>query len=212
MPVGVIAHKVSVVNPQHTVGAEAFLQFRLNLVLGQRLVAVGRHQASRGSEYRTLAVALYRTAFEHEVVAVDIFAVHHPRVEEVAVDGIVELRLKLLAPSVETEVEQLRSGKRVLLVAVYESDEAVVARPCVVGVAFHVSDAWRVGHELPHLVGFGSHDYESFALGYFPCHPDVGVGDLWQDWLPIRVGVRPCEHHCTLRCPFCRKHLLGLVL
>ena len=68
-----------------------------------------RQQASRGSEYRTLAVALYRTAFEHEVVAVDIFAVHHPRVKEVAVDGVVELRLKLISPSVEAEVEQLMS-------------------------------------------------------------------------------------------------------
>ena len=145
MSVGVVANEVAMVYPQNSVGGESFFQFFFYFILTERLVAVGGHQASRCGEHGALAVALYRTAFEHEVIAVDVFSIHHTGIKQGAVDTIIKRGLEFLAPSIKLEVEQTMTRKRTLLLAIYESDESVVARPCVVGVAFHVSDTWGVG-------------------------------------------------------------------
>ena len=145
MSVGVVANEVAMVYPQNSVGGESFFQFFFYFILTERLVAVGGHQASRCGEHGAFAVALYRTAFEHEVIAVDVFSIHHTGIKQGAVDTIIKRGLEFLSPSIKLEVEQTMTRKRTLLLAIYESDESVVARPCVVGVAFHVSDTWGVG-------------------------------------------------------------------
>ena len=145
MSVGVVAHKVAMVYPQNSVGGESFLQFFFYLVLTERLVAVGSHQASRCGEHGALAVTLYRTAFEHEVIVVDVLPVDNTGVKQAAVDAIIKRGLEFLSPSIKLEVEQTMPRKRTLLLAIYESDESVVARPCVIGVALDVCDTWGVG-------------------------------------------------------------------
>ena len=92
---------------------------------------MGGKQTAACGEHRSLAVALYRSAFEHEVVVVFIPSFHDAVFIQTAVDGIVEGRFEFLAPSVEAEVEQRE--RAVFSIPLFQRDEGVVSCPCVVG-------------------------------------------------------------------------------
>ena len=94
------------VEPYHPFRTQIRFQAPLNLCLRERLVAVWRHQTAGRGEDGALAVALYRAALKDKVQMVLVGALDQSPVVEVTVDGIVELRLELLAPAVETEVEE----------------------------------------------------------------------------------------------------------
>ena len=82
------------------------LEVRLYLILCEGLVAMGGHQTASAGEDGALAIALNRAALEDEIQMVLVGALDQSLVVEMPVDGIVELRLELLAPAVETEVEE----------------------------------------------------------------------------------------------------------
>ena len=80
------------------------------------------------------AVALDGSAFEFEIEAIVIVPLQHSLAVEFGVNGIVVLCLKLSAPSVESEIEQMPS------VGILDGDESVVACPGVVGLGFDDAD------------------------------------------------------------------------
>ena len=127
MSIRIVAHKVAIIEPQHPVGTQISFQPSLNLLLSHRLVAVRSKQTLARCDYRTAPVALYRTAFEHEIEPVRIVAAQH--FLQLSVYGVVLFGRKLHAPAVETVVEQALTAIR------NKRDETVVARPSVVCVA-----------------------------------------------------------------------------
>ena len=141
MTVGIVARQVSVIDPEDALSVEVPFQAFFDFIFGERLVAMGGQQTACGGEYRPASVALDGTAFEHEVETVYVLprlplcqrgAVRRtegwePLVVEMAVDGVVEFCRELLAPAVETEVEQA-----VVTLIVGEGDESMIAGPSVV--------------------------------------------------------------------------------
>ena len=168
---------------------------------------MGRQQALAGGEHRSASVALDRAALEHEVQLAPVGASHRSAVVEAAVDGIVLVRLKLPAPSVEAEVEQ--QALVALAVEVFQRDEPMVARPCVVGGTLVIDDVGgrrcRQGtvQQPLHLVGAGRHNQQPLMVGYLAGHLHIGRRDVAQHVVPVRLGVGPGQLDGALRLPFC---------
>ena len=116
------------VQPDDAVGTEPLLQPVFYLLLCQRLVAVGRQQTATGGKDGAAAVALDRAALEHEVEVVDVLTLYVALVIDAAVQGVVNLGGKLLAPPIELEIEQPHAA-----LIVDQRDETVVACPRVIG-------------------------------------------------------------------------------
>ena len=76
-----------------------------------------------------MAVAFDGTAFEYEVQMVRVRSIEYALFHQLPVDAVVLVGGKLLSPSVETEIQKLRSG------LAHQGDEPMVACPRVVGVA-----------------------------------------------------------------------------
>ena len=87
-----------------------------------------RQQTTRGGEDRTPAVALDGAPLEYEVEATDIVASESLSVVEATIEAVVEIGGKLLTPAIETKIEQAA-----VTLVVDERDEAMIARPRVVG-------------------------------------------------------------------------------
>lgn len=104
------------------------LQSQSNVVFRKRLVAVGRQQTAGCREDGALTVALNGSAFEHEVVVWYQFSQKGPLPGKVTRDGIVLLPFELLAPSIETEVEQPTG----MILTAEQRQRCMVACPCVV--------------------------------------------------------------------------------
>jgi hypothetical protein len=126
--VGVVASELSVVNPKHALCTEILLQTGFDLVFRQWLVAMRRKKTATGGEDGAASVALYASAFEHEVKVVNIFTLKATLIEETTVESVVKVGTELLAPSVETEVEE--EGRGVL--GTDKCQEAMIACPGVV--------------------------------------------------------------------------------
>ena len=154
------------VNPYDALCVEFLFQVLFYLFFRHGLVAMGRQQTAGGGKDSSLAIALYGTAFEHEVQTVHVFALHLTLIEETTIDGVVELGREFLAPAVEAEVEQ--SGVALI---VHEGDKAMIASPSVVG-------------------GFSNHQ-QFLALLNLTSHFPIGGNDLIEHWSPISTSVRP---------------------
>ena len=87
-----------------------------------------RQQTTRGGEDRAPAVALDGPSLEYEVEATDIVASESLSVVEPTIEAVVEIGGELLAPTIETKIEQAA-----VTLVVDERDEAMIARPRVVG-------------------------------------------------------------------------------
>ena len=107
MSVGIITHQITMVEPYHIPYMEEIPELAVDVLAGERLVAVRRQQALRCGEERTLAVALYASAFEHEALVVFQRRIEGSLIVELQIDGIVLFPVEFLAPSVELEVEQM---------------------------------------------------------------------------------------------------------
>ena len=77
MSIGVVAYEVAIVDPHYAPCVKAAFQCLFYLVLCHGLVAPRSEEATRGGEHRSLAVALYRASFEHEVVVVNVCSPYH---------------------------------------------------------------------------------------------------------------------------------------
>lgn len=77
MAVGVVADKLSVVEPHYLACTQTLLEHSFHLCLRHRLIAVRSHKTHACSEHRAATVALYRTALKHKVVIVDTLAAEH---------------------------------------------------------------------------------------------------------------------------------------
>ena len=106
MAIGVIANQGAVVEPHHALGTQICFEAFLYLGLREGLVSVGGHQATGGGKNGAFAIALDRAALEDEVEMVFVVALDQSLLVEVLVDGVVELRLELLAPAVELEIKK----------------------------------------------------------------------------------------------------------
>ena len=178
MPVGIVADKASVLQPDHALGTQILLQALFYLLLGQRLVAVGGHQTATGGEDSASSVALDAATLEHKVQVRLVAALDQPLLVQVLVDLVVQLGRKLLAPPVELEVEQ-----NLCSVGLLDGDESVVAGPGVV---------------VRNVV----HHQHWFALLDFTRHLFIDGCDFCKHGSPVRSFVRPRQLHTTLRFPF----------
>ena len=95
------------IEPHNALGMEKVEQLFLNIHPGEWLVAVRRQQALAGGKDGSLSIALYATTFEDKTCMVLKGSLKGSLIVELQVDGIVLLPGKLLAPSVESEVEQM---------------------------------------------------------------------------------------------------------
>lgn len=149
-----------------------------------------------------LTVAFNAAAFKFKVKAVFIFSANNSFLKEVAVDGVVERRFKLAAPTIETIVEQFG------IFLPDDGDESMVASPGVVGGAGNVSDVFRgtsrqaLFEERLHGLNVGRNDDELFARGNFKSHAHVTRRHILQHISPICVFMRPRELNGALRKPF----------
>ena len=66
---------------------------------------MGGQQTACRCEHCSLAVTLNASTLKYEVETVYVFSLYLPIVVELAVQGIVEVGRKLLAPAVEAEIE-----------------------------------------------------------------------------------------------------------
>lgn len=66
---------------------------------------MGCQQTACRCEHSSLAVTLNASTLKYEVETVYVFSLYLPIVVELAVQGIVEVGRKLLAPAVEAEIE-----------------------------------------------------------------------------------------------------------
>ena len=105
MSIGVIPLQMSIVNPQHLLGMEQFLELPGYIVTGERLIAVRSKQATSSGEHRAIAVGLDRATFKNKVVVIDVGAAQHAMTVQTAVDGIVKIGRKLVSPTIESEIE-----------------------------------------------------------------------------------------------------------
>ena len=212
MSVGVITHQITMVEPYHISYMEEIPEQAVDVLAGERLVAVRRQQALRCSEERTLAVALYASAFEHEALVVLQCRIEGSLIVELQIDGIVLFPVEFLAPSVELEVEQMdRDDVRIVSAARNHADRSVVARPGIVGI--HLVEVNAVHLSLRQLFGEHSlgafqdrcHHQQVFVAGDDVCELQIRVGYLSQIRLPVRSAVWPREHDGALWFPFCGK-------
>ena len=75
-----------------------------------------------------MAVALDGAPLQYEVKTTDIVACERLGVVEPSVEGVVEVGSELLAPAVETEVEQAA-----VALVIDKGDESMIACPRIVG-------------------------------------------------------------------------------
>ena len=230
MSVGIVADELSVVEPYYLAGAETLLQHLLHLCLRHGLVAVGRHKTHARGEHRAASVALDRATFEHKVVVVDTFATEHSATEhsateQRAVDKIVLIGSKLLAPSVETEVEKAAGGYGILAVVTHrllgwcsrdccslyvnaaafccgdERDEGVVASPSVVVVALvdahvlHLLGRKTILKLCTHRIRMLCGDDKRLVMSHSLGYLHESFGDIVEVRKPVGILVRPCELH-----------------
>ena len=128
MAISVVACQLAMVYPHHAVGMQPLEQPPLYARTVQGLVAVWGQQTLTGGKDGATAIALYRAALEHHVIVVAALAVQQALGTQVGGDGVVVLPGKLVAPAVETEVEQLGPT------LAHEGEGTVVARPGIIGV------------------------------------------------------------------------------
>ena len=95
------------VQPQHAVHAEVLLQAEFHLPFVVLRIAVGIEQTGRSSQQGAEAIALDATPFQFKVKAVHVVAPQEARSVHLAIDSVVQRRLKLAAPTIETVVQQL---------------------------------------------------------------------------------------------------------
>ena len=201
--VRVVAREVAVVEPKDALGMEGCEQSRLDLFFCQGLVAMWREQAFACRQDGSLPVALDASSLEHEVEVVFVASLQDALLHHSAVDSVVELGRELLAPSVESEVEQARA------VGGEQGDEAVVASPSIVRRRLAEGDAGEFprGHDLLQLQadmrGFGRHYNKMYARDNRLRHLRIATAHILQDGVPIGVRVRPSQLHGTLFVPFC---------
>ena len=219
--VGVVANEVAVVEPHHTVGTEHPLQMLLNVVLRHGLVTVRREQTLACRHDGALAVALYRASLKHKLVLVHIHPLVGAKLKELSVEGVVLVGSKLVAPSVEAEVDEMAFANPVLRQERYES---VVACPCVVVVASidphtaHLLVVKALCQQLAHLVGLSGGNDERLIVGHSFRDLHERVCYVFEIRLPVGVGVRPCQLHPRLVVPLGWKiitvvcHCSGFVL
>ena len=211
MTVRVVARQITVVQPQHPFGMERLFQILLDLLAALWLIAVRSQQTGRSGQDGTLAVAFDGAPFEHEAQMVPVVAPHHLRGKEAAIDLVVVVGGKLHAPAVETEVQQFGT------LFAHTGDEAMVARPRVVGGAFHPQDILQhvcrqlLREQFLYRLLFRSDDEQLFAAGNLISHAHIALRHLRQQVAPVGVLMRPSELHTALRIPFRRqKRPLGL--
>lgn len=189
------------------------LELLLNVGLRQGLVAMGGKQALAGGEDGAVAVALYGAAFEYEVVHVTVEAASEQLwlLEECGIDGVVELMLEFLSPSVEAEVEE--QWWQVVTVVVFggghKGYEGVVACPGVVGGTVHYGGVLQCGDFFGQVAVGGNHYQQVFPGGYLASHLHIGVGNIAEDGCPVGADMWPCELHHALLFPFCG-HSVGI--
>ena len=201
------------VEPYNLASAKTLLKHLLYLILSHRLIAMGSHKANARCENSSPTVALYRATLEHKVVIIHTLTLEHALMEQCAVDKIVLVGSKLLAPSIETEVEQAawsrdirRRNKR---------KEGMVACPSVVVVALvyahtaHLLIAQAVLKLLAHTLGiFGGND-KRLVLSHSLCYLNECLGDVVEIRTPIGGLVWPSELHTSLAMPFGRKNVFA---
>ena len=192
MSVSIVACQMSVVYPENALGTEVVFQPFLNLLFGHGLIAVGCQQALACGKDGALAVALYRTAFKHEVETIDVFACNLAQIVEPAVDGVVEGCLELFAPTIETIVQQ-----QAMPLIIDQGDKTVIAGPGVIGAT----------DDAEHIVGsiLWSHHHQAFTLGYLTSHLMIDCRNLVEYRSPVCPGMRPRQLHTFLRLPFSRQ-------
>ena len=219
--VGVVANEVAVVKPHHTVGTENGLYMFFNLFFGHGLVTVRSKQTLACRHDGALAVALYRASLKHKLVLVHIHPLVGAKLKELSVEGVVLVGSKLVAPSVEAEVDEMSFALPVLRQERYES---VVACPCVVVVASidphtaHLLVVKALCQQLAHLVGLSGGNDERLIVGHGFRDLHERVCYVFEIRLPVGVGVRPCQLHPCLVVPLGWKiitvvcHCSGFVL
>ena len=118
MSIGIIADEIAMVEPFHLACMEEIFELSVDVILGERLVAVRGEEALGCRKNRSLAIALDASTFQDESRMVFQGSVEGTLVIELEVDGIVFLPCELLAPTIKLEIEQVdRDDERVLLVA-----------------------------------------------------------------------------------------------
>lgn len=212
----IVADEESGIEPQHALGVEVGRKPLLEVGLVGQVVAVLGQQALGRGEYRAVAVALNRSAFQYSAATIQVLGVpeleqvvvvEHFAVEQRLVDLVVEVGRKLHAPAVEAIVVQHE-----LAIGTADGQEAVVARPGVVGRAFGYDDAAQVHAALAQLLldrfRFGRDDEQGLAT----CHLAGNGGEAllggFEIRRPIGFGMWPCELYEPLRFPFGRKHTI----
>ena len=105
--IGVVANQIAMIEPHYALGMKKVEQLFLYIYPGERLVAVRRQQALACGKDGSLSIALYASTFEDKTCMVLEGSLKGSLIVELQVDGIVLLPGKLLAPSVESEVEQM---------------------------------------------------------------------------------------------------------
>ena len=106
MSVGIVANQRAVVEPYDALGTEVFFEASFYLGLREGLITMGCHETAGSCEDGALAIALDGTAFEDEVQVGLIVALYATGIIEMAVDGIIQGCLKLIAPTVELEIKE----------------------------------------------------------------------------------------------------------
>lgn len=206
--IGIVASEITMMEPEDALYAKTLAEKGLHLRLIDRgdsialMAAVGIEKTLGSGEESAAAIALDSTPFEFEVKTIHVSAGDDALLVETGIDGIVEVGTELPSPSVETEIEELRTG------AGEEGDETVVARPGVVGRTREVADA------LQHLGGqtllqqctdgirLGGDDEKGLTKSYLIGHAEIGFGHLGEHIGPVGGGMRPCELYEALRRPF----------
>ena len=118
MSIGIIADEIAMVEPYHLACMEEILELSVDVILGERLVAVRGEEALGCRENRAIAIALDASTLQDEARMVLQGCVEGSLVIELEVDGVVFLPSELLSPTIKLEVEQVdRDDERVLLVA-----------------------------------------------------------------------------------------------
>ena len=211
MSVCVVADEAAIVEPDDASGTEIVFQSLLNLLLSERLVAMRRQQTHAGCEYGPITVALDRAALQHEIQMVLVFSRNPATVVKTAVDGIVFVCLKLIAPSVETEIEQFCGSRfrhfvscwRVVLIhtisiTLYlQCDEPVIACPCIVCRTLmkhnigHRCSRQFILQQLPYFCHTGRDDDKLLMVGYLAGHLHICGSDVCKHRCPVGSGMWP---------------------
>ena len=118
------------------------------------------------------------------------------------IDGVIEVGGELVAPAVETEIEEARTGLG------KKGEEGVVASPSVVGRALekaHLRQQARrdtLAEQRFDAVGLRGYDEEELVANeYLEGNADETVVHLGEEGRPVGGGMRPGELYAALRVP-----------